>query len=85
MRTTINIDDSLYAELKGIAARTGRTLTSVIHDALLESLSRRRNANRSPAKLPVFKGTGVMPGVDLSDSAAILDHMEDDQGRPPSV
>ena len=29
MRTTIHIDDSLYAELKVIAARTGRTLTAV--------------------------------------------------------
>ena len=80
MRTTIHIDDSLFAELKGIAARTGRTLTSVIHDALLDALSRRRNRERSAIDLPVFKGTGVMPGVDLNDSAALLDLMEDDHG-----
>lgn len=35
MRTTIQIDDSLFAELKGIAARTGKTLTAglLIHGA----------------------------------------------------
>lgn len=80
MRTTIHIDDSLFAELKGIAARTGRTLTAVIHDALRDSLSRRRNAKRPAVKLRVFHGTGVMPGVDLSDSASLLEIMEKHDG-----
>ncbi|MXY48369.1 MAG: CopG family transcriptional regulator [Gemmatimonadetes bacterium] len=85
MRITIHIDDNLHAELKNIAARTGRTLTAVIHDALRDSLSRRRNAKRPPVNLRVFHGTGVMPGVDLNDSVALLDHMDDDLGRPPTV
>jgi len=85
MRITIHIDDNLHAELKNIAARTGRSLTAVIHDALQDSLSRRRNAKRPPVNLREFHGTGVMPGVDLNDSAALLDHMDDDQGRPPSA
>ncbi len=80
MRTTIHIDDNLFAELKGIAARTGRTLTAVIHDALKDSLSRRRNAKRPTVKLRVFHGTGVMPGVDLSDSASLLEIMEEHDG-----
>ena len=80
MRTTIHIDDSLFSELKGIAARTGRTLTAVIHDALRDSLSRRSNAKRPPVKLRVFHGTGVMPGVDLSDSASLLEIMEKHDG-----
>ena len=33
MPTTIHIDDSLHAELKDIAARTGRTLAAVIQGA----------------------------------------------------
>lgn len=33
MRITIHIDDNLHAELKNIAARTGRTLTAVNHGA----------------------------------------------------
>lgn len=85
MRITIQIDDSLHAELKNIAARTGKTLTAVIHDALRDDLSCCRNAKRPPVNLPVFHGTGVMSGVNLNDSAALLDHMENDQGPPPTV
>ena len=80
MRTTIHIDDSLFTELKEIAAQNGRTLTAVIHDALRDSLSRRRNSERPLVNLPVFNGTGVMPGVDLNDSASLLDLMEEGDG-----
>ena len=80
MRTTIHIDDHLFAELKGIAADTGRTLAAVIQDALRESLSRRRTTERPAVELPLFHGTGVMAGVDLSDSAALLDLMEGSHG-----
>ena len=82
MRTTIHIDDNLFAKLKGIAADTGRTLTAVIQDALRESLSRRRTTERPAIDLPLFHGTGVMPGVDLSDSASLLDLIEGDHGPP---
>lgn len=80
MRTTLNIQDHLLVELKQIAARSGKTLTIVIHDAIRESLSRRRATAPSDAELPVFHGTGVMPGVDLSDTASLLDVMERENG-----
>lgn len=80
MRTTIHIDNHLFSELKRIAANTGKTLTAVIHDALRESLYRRRKADRPAAELPLFHGTGVMPGVDLSDTASLLDLIERDNG-----
>ena len=80
MRTTIQIDDHLFADIKGIAADTGKTLAAVIQDALLESLSRRRATERPAVDLPLFHGTGVMPGVDLSDSASLLDLIKRDNG-----
>ena len=80
MRTTIHIQDHLFAELKRIAADSGRTLTGVIHDALSESLSRRRSVDRPAVELPVFRGTGVMPGVDLSDTASLLNQMDREDG-----
>lgn len=80
MRTTIHIDDQLFAEIKGIAAETGETLAAVIQDALRESLSRRRVSERPAIDLPLFHGTGVMPGVDLSDSASLLDLTKGDNG-----
>lgn len=80
MRTTIHIDDHLFVELKKAAADTGRTLTATIQDAIRESLYRRQDTDRPAADLPVFHGTGVMPGVDLNDSAALLDLMSGERG-----
>ena len=80
MRTTVHIDDHLFAEIKGIAADTGKTLAAVIQDALRESLARRRATEQLAVDLPLFHGTGVMHGVDLSDSASLLDLMKGDNG-----
>ena len=78
MRTTINLDDDLLAEAKQVAARTGRSLTAVVEDALRESLHRRHLIARQAIELPTFGEGGVQPGVDLDDSAALLDLMEQD-------
>jgi len=76
MRTTIRLDDQLLAETKQLAARTGKTLTSVIEDALRQMLARQHRATaRRPVRLPTASGHGLQPGVDLDDSAALLDSM----------
>jgi hypothetical protein len=82
MRTTINLDDNLLAEAKQVAARTGRSLTAVVEDALRESLHRRRHTARRTVELPTFGEGGVQPGVDLDDSAALLDLLERDDATP---
>lgn len=77
MRTTIRIDDQLLREAKKRAAERGTTLTSVIEDSLRETLGRReRPRPRRKFRLPTFGVGGVFPGVDLDDSAALLDRME---------
>jgi hypothetical protein len=76
MRTTLNIDDALLSEAKQTAARTGRSLTSVVEDALRVAFARRAVAGRERAGLPTFRGDGLQPGVDLDDSASLLDLME---------
>ena len=81
MRTTINIDDDLLAEARQVAARTGRSLTAVVEDALRESLHRRHLPARRAVELPIGEG-GVQPGVDLDDSAALLELMEHDGATP---
>jgi hypothetical protein len=77
MRTTIRIDEQLLREAKQLAVRSGRSLTAVIEDALRESLARQGGSGpREPAHLITFGGQGLLPGVDLDDSAALLDLME---------
>jgi hypothetical protein len=76
MRTTIRVDDDLLARAKQLAARTGRTLTAVIEDALRVALARSQPARgRERVRLPTFGSGGPLPGVDLDDSAALLDVM----------
>jgi hypothetical protein len=77
MRTTIRLDDDLLKEAKGVAVSTGKTLNQVIEDSLRESLLRRRaSSTRKPFKLRTFKGNGIRPGIDIYNSAELLDIMD---------
>lgn len=81
MRTTIRLDDQLLQEAKEYAARSGMTLTAVIEDALREALARQETLKEAPPlELTVVSGQGLQPGVDLDDSAALLDLMEGSNG-----
>ncbi len=76
MRTTIRVDDELLRAAKQLAVRTGRTLTEVIEDALRETLNRQGRTAQRIVELPTFRGGGLQPGVDLDDSAALLELMD---------
>lgn len=77
MRTTINLPDDLLVQLKKRAADSGTTMTALLENALREAVSRAgRRSVRTRVKLPTFRGKGVLPGVDLDDSASLLDIME---------
>lgn len=80
MRTTIRLDDDLLIQLKAHAARSGRTLNAVIEDAVRESLARRDRGSPARVRLPTLRGSKLRPGVDLDDSAALLDVMEGTDG-----
>ena len=78
MRTTLRVDDELLRRAKTHAVRQGRSLTSVFEEALRRLLAEselREVCTR--VELPVSSATGgVLPGVDLDDSAVLLDVME---------
>ena len=77
MRTTIRLEEQLLTEAKTFAAETGRTLTSVIEDALRSTLARRKQPRqRKRVRLPTFRGSRLLPGVDLDNTASLLDRME---------
>ena len=76
MRTTLNIDDDLINRVKEMAARTGRTITAVVEDALAKEVAGDA-AGRVSFTLRWTPVEGVAaPGVDLSDRDAIYEKME---------
>lgn len=78
MRTTVRLDYALLQKAKREAARRGETLTSLIEKGLrLILASPHRQFRRTRVRLPVCRaGGGTLPGVDLSNSADLLDRME---------
>lgn len=82
MRTTLNIDDGLYADIKKLARESNMSVTAIVHDFLLESVTRRKNRKRDPVELPVYHGTGTQPGVDITDNAGLLAIMEGEGDGP---
>lgn len=78
MRTTIRIDDHLLVQVKKKAADSHVTMTAVIEKALREMFQRKAVPSNQQVSLNTFAGRGLQPGgLDLDDSASLLDHMED--------
>jgi hypothetical protein len=73
-RTTLDIDDALLRELKGQAAREGRTLQSVVNERLRQ---RSIPAGTPPFSLNLIGWHGdLRPGVDLCNRDALFDLMD---------
>jgi len=73
MKTTLNIDDTVMAELKREAARQGRTMSELVETALRLLFRSPRKRAEIPA-LPTFRGGGTM--VDVADREALYHAME---------
>jgi hypothetical protein len=78
MRTTINLPDQLVLQAKKAALESNTTLTEIIANALREALTRRsrKNANKKKTRLITYGSGGTLPGIDLDNSAALLDIMD---------
>jgi len=76
----VYLDASALSRLERLAAQLDATKSDVLRRGLeaLESLTRRAAAPAvTPVALPVFEGGSLQPGVDLDDSASLLDLMDD--------
>lgn len=78
MRTTVRLDEALLERARAEASRRGVTLTSLIEQGLRLVLRRPlKRSERTIVSLPECRaGGGTLPGVDLNDSASVLDRME---------
>jgi hypothetical protein len=73
MKTTLNIDDTVMAELKREAARQGRTMSEMVETALRLLLRSQRKRGPLPP-LPSFRSGGAL--VDIADRDALYQAME---------
>lgn len=78
MRTTIRLDEALLNRLRQEASRRGTTLTALIEQGLRLVLRQPPKTSKRPrVAISVSRaGGGTVPGVDLDNSAALLDRME---------
>ena len=75
----MRLDEALLERAREEAAKRKTTLTSLIEQGL-ELVLRRplKRAERRSVSLPECRaGGGTLPGVDLNDSASLLDRMDD--------
>lgn len=77
-RTTVRLPDDLVCHAKRRAAAQGRTLTALIEEGLRRVLDERANPIAAERILPPISTAtgGVLPGIDINDSAA-LQEMDD--------
>ena len=71
MRTTVDVNDALLKAVKARAANEHRTLKDTFEQALREYLTSPSGAATDAPRLPTFRGSGVQPGVDLTDNASL--------------
>jgi hypothetical protein len=76
MKTTLNIDDTVMAELEREAARQGRTMSEIVETALRLMLHKQSNSQPLPP-LPTFDGG--RPLVDVADRDALYRLMAEEE------
>jgi len=81
MKTTLDINDSLLANAKALAARQRTSLTRLIEEGLQLRLRSSRSVSKATkvSKIPVFKGRGgLVAGLNPSSNKAMLDAADAD-------
>jgi hypothetical protein len=76
----VYLDTADRARLDRLTARLDATKSDVLRRGLeaLDALTRPRGRRGAGAPLPTFAGRGLQPGVDLDDTASLLDLMDRD-------
>ncbi len=71
MRTTVDIPDGMYRQLKSRAVREGRSTRALILRGVKEVLKAERRKPGAPVSLPIVRSK--RPGTVALDNAAIHD------------
>ena len=79
MKTTLDINDTLLADAKSLAAQQRTTLTRLIEEGLRLRLRAQSPTRTGAIRLPVYKGRGgLAPGIDPCSNKSLLEAAGDD-------
>lgn len=85
MKTTVEMPDSLYQEVRAWAAQNGWTIKVVLEESLRQFLETRRAGNSSGApkwRPVVYGGKGLQsPGMTFSEMLALTERPFADEGQ----
>lgn len=76
MRTTIDIDDPILAELKRLQQREGKSMGRLVSDLLAQSLAAKKPAAAKPRTFKWHASPVGEPLVDLADRESLYDAID---------
>lgn len=78
MGVKLEINEDLLAAAEQVALRRGQSLSAFVEQALRDAFASPRDGLTVQGKveLSTFRGRGLRPGVNLDDSASLLELME---------
>jgi plasmid stability protein len=77
MRTTLNLDDDVAADLKVESRRSGRSFKEIVNETLRNGLASRRVAAEQPAFKIAARDLGdLKPGLNLDNVAELIEQAE---------
>lgn len=78
MRTTVTLPDPIYDDVRVRAAQSGRSVSSVIEEALrVYLLAAAAPAPVAAPPLPTMRSGGTRPGIDLDDMSAVREILDE--------
>lgn len=86
MKTTLQLPDDLYREIKAVAALSSRSVTSIVEESLRRFLADAAPAGDLPP-LPVSRSSGgftdefMATGIDINSTSEVLAWLDEVEGR----
>ena len=75
MRTTLTLDQDIWAKLRSEARRSGRPFKELVNELLRRALTERRPAPLEPFQVRA-RALGTRPGLDYDNIGELLEQLE---------
>jgi len=83
MKTTVNIPDALFKQVKSLAARKNTNLKTIINESLRRFIIEETGAKGQDIEFCTFKGNGLHKGVSWDSWSEVRDMIYDGRGGLP--